>query len=248
MELKLSGNSLSVRGGGGKNRQFAVDELRLAFFVTAVKVRFFAIAGGDDLAVVDLDDKDQQEGIDLLQETFRDSRPGMLSVFDICLADYGNNTAVVSLKNFKKAGIDIFDLLAQTKDKRVDVRRKWLASDPTVTLKGRSGTAKLNRHGYFLSEKKTLRWDEVGLIQIDKQESLITTTHLLVIPKGVGSGVFSMKKYKYALKGIPNKLANLYLSECFFWQNQFFETGDKSLEEDAMRELVRDGIIAEDAK
>ena len=246
--LKLSGNILSVRGGGGRSRQFTVDELRLAFMVTTAKVRFFAITGGDDLLVLDLDDENQSEGIDLLHKMFLESKPGPLSGFDICLADYEGNMAVLALKSFKKEGIDIIDLLGKTRERRVEKRKSWLACDPTVTLKGRFGTAKLNRQGYFLSSNKSLRWDEVGQIQINKQESLITTTHLLVIPQGVGGGFFSMKKFKYALKGIPNKLANLYLSECSFWRNQTFEKNEKKIEEEAMRELVRDGIVSGSSK
>jgi hypothetical protein len=44
------------------------------------------------------------------------------------------------------------------------------------------------------------------------------STDLLVIPKGVSSGMFGFKKYRYSLR-ISLKKKEMYIAECDFWRS-----------------------------
>jgi len=53
----------------------------------------------------------------------------------------------------------------------------------------------------------------VGNLQIDTNNVI---TRFLVIPKGVGTGYFSLKKFKYFIS-IPQKKKELFIAECNYW-------------------------------
>jgi hypothetical protein len=211
--IHVDNNILTIKLGFKKEQSFDMEKLRLNYLVTETNIKFFS--SKSDIATVDLDNKEQEEALNLFNEAFKTQKPWVLSSINICLADYSENRLVVGLHKFKKADINIFEILKTYREKRISMREEWLKTNPSVFLKN----ATLNKEGFKLSEKKSISWNDVKLIQKYVNESLITSISILMIPEGVGTGHFGIKKFKYSIRGVPKKLADLYLAECIFWKN-----------------------------
>ncbi|MBN1647959.1 MAG: hypothetical protein JW874_07995 [Spirochaetales bacterium] len=242
--ISLNGTVLSVSAGLQKPQVFDFEKLRLVYLVTTGNMKGFIVQSSWDIYAIDVDDPDMAEAVTTMATLFGERKTWGLSEIKLCLANYEQGRLEINLKKIKNAGVDLFTLLSATRDKRVAYRNDWLQTGQSVLLRGRN-RVNIGAQGAVFSEKKKISWDEVDRIQLDKQESLVTVTSLLLIPAGVSGGAFSMKKYKYALRGIPNKQAELYLAECLFWKNGKIDKDRKTLEDKAKEELIRDGIISE---
>ena len=242
-KITVQGSILSVKNGPGKALEFDFEKLRLAYLVTTDNMRGFLTLSSWDIYTIDVDNPESGEAVKTIAGIYEAQKARGLSGVKLCLAGYGGNKLVMNLKKFHKAGTDLFGLLRKTAASRIALRQQWLGTSPDVRLQGKFGRITLNAEGAVFSDRKKISWDQVETIQLDKQESLVTVTSLLLIPKGVSSGAFSMKKYKYALRYIPNKLADLYLAECLFWKTVSAGSIQKKIEDTAREELIRDGII-----
>jgi hypothetical protein len=239
--------------GRPKGVPLALDDLRLVFMVSYFdfKYKFFANTTSESVSVLDLDDlgaKEQASVFETLQTLLQSAKNYELGKVHICLADFGKNSSSFTLLDLKRSKVDIFGPLAAASPVRRKKRAEWLKGNPNVTLMG-GGTAVVDASG-FTKGNKFLSWAEIATIQIYVQDTgLFKSASLLMIPHGVNTGAYGMKKFKYSLRSIKKDRLELYYAECFFWMLLAQNKGKKSgLTErlTTLKGLLDQGAISEE--
>jgi hypothetical protein len=79
----------------------------------------------------------------------REEKASKLYGIKLVLADYEKRKFIIALKDFKAAGIDIFNQLYLRRKQRLEKRQEWLQGNPEVVLKGVFGQqALLDTRGF----------------------------------------------------------------------------------------------------
>jgi len=163
----------------------------------------------------------------------------------LCLADYANHSAIISLYDVKKSKVDLFDQLLFYRKTRVEKLNQWLSTYPEVRLEGGMGAkAFVNKEGFRKGENKFIPWSQVGTIQI--VEKNFGLSDLLIIPEGVSTGMYSLKKFRYSLGNISTKKKELYLAECNFWRTMEEEHEEIPEKIKELSQLKEQGILSEE--
>lgn len=226
-KIKINGNQLMVKEGIFKKITLSMDSLRLVYLFLPESVKsWFVVSSTSGIESYDLDSV-SNDNIESMTRKFddmiRQESYFKLAGIKLCLADYNNRGTIVPFKYFKSCKVDIFSHLLRYRRERVTRREEWLKTNPEVELRGVMGQrATVDAKG-FRRGKKSIGWKDVGEIQLDTNN---LNTHLLIVPKGVGSGFFSMKKYKYFLTVQQSKKV-LYVAECNFWRSLLEEQPEK---------------------
>jgi hypothetical protein len=239
-------NNLVIKEGITKKTLMPMDALRLIYvFLPESLKSWFVVSSSSGIEGYELDsvsDGSIEELSRKFDDMIRQERAYKLSGIKLCLADYENHSVIVPLKDFKSSKIDIFSTLLLHRPQRLAKRRQWLNSRPEVVLKGVMGQkAVLDSRG-FRRGKKLIAWKDVGTLQID---TVNFSTNLLVIPKGVSSGFFGIKKYQHSL-GISLKKKELYIAECNFWMSYLQQETDVPQQLEELALLKEQGILSEE--
>jgi hypothetical protein len=247
-KIGLEENKLIVKDGIFKSNTLALDDLRLVYLFLPESLKsWFVVTSSSGIEGYNLDSVTDDKIHELSQnfdEMIRREKGYKLSAIKLCLANYENRAALVSLKEFKGSKIDIFSQLLRYRTERIGKRKQWLKGNPEVVLKGVMGQqAVVNARG-FRRGKKMIAWEDVGTMQIN---TVNFSTNLLVIPKGVSSGYFSFKKHQYSF-GISLKKKELYIAECDFWMSEPALAGDKDIpgQIEELAQLRDQGVLAEE--
>jgi hypothetical protein len=223
-----------------------MDALRFIYvFLPESLKSWFVVSSSSGIEGYELDSVADENINDLsrkFDDMIRRERAYKLSGITLCLADYENHSVIVPLKDFKSSKIDIFSTLLLHRPQRLARRREWLAGQPEVVLRGVMGQqAVLDSRG-FRRGKKILAWQDVGTLQIN---TVNFSTNLLVIPKGVSSGFFGLKKHQYSL-GISLKKKELYIAECNFWMSRPEQETDVPQQLEELAQLREQGVLSEE--
>lgn len=228
--IKIIDNQLMIREGFFKKSVFHLDSLRLIYIFLPESLKsWFLVSSSAGIESYNLDSV-SDENIQSLTQTFdemvRQEKAYKLSGIKLCLADYQDRSVIVPLKYFKHSQVNIFDYFLKYREQRMEKRREWLGSAPRVTLKGLFGQRAIVDARGFHRGKKSIAWKDVGQLQIN---TVNMSTDLLVIPQGIGTGFFSLKKYHYSLR-ISLKKKDLFLAECNFWMSSGEEVKENQSE------------------
>ena len=247
-KITLNDNMLIIKEGMGKHTSLPLDALRLLYIFFPGNFKWYVVASSQDIDGYNLDSLPEDNFsrvIEELKEKLLVEKNFILQDVKLCFADYANHSAVISLKDVKKNKVDLLDKLLLYRKPRVDKLNQWLATYPEVRLEGGMGSkAFVNREGFRKGENKFIPWKEVGTIQIAEKNFGISD--MLVIPEGVGTGLYSLKKYRYSLGNISTKKKWLYIAECNFWrtmEDPQEEIPDKIKE---LSQLKEQGILTEE--
>lgn len=214
--IRLESNVLTVPEGLLKRTSLALDSLRLVYLIATTSGRWYVVASSQGLSYIDLDGVDQGTLSGLADEISNTihgkANPSGLW---LALADYGNASALISLVALKQARLDPMPALAETRKARQQRRDAWLAGNPLVELKNNLGaSARLNRTGFHRG-KRFIAWHDVGSVQTETTNGILTD--LMLLPHGSTGGMFNFRRLRYSLRLIPSKKKELYAAECFFW-------------------------------
>jgi len=250
-KLSLNENMLTVKEGMGKTTSLPLDALRLVyiFFPGTFKWRVITSTqsiDGYNLDVANLPGDTVSRLFDEFNQALTRERDFVLSGMKLCLADYNNHSAVISLKDVKKSKADILGKLLYYRDARIEKLSKWLATYPKVTLQGgfAGGSAVIDKEGFVKGKDKFIAWKDVETIQV--VEKNFGTADFLIIPKGVGTSMFSFKKYRYSVGNISMKKKELYIAECNFWRTMEDERDDIPQKIRELSELKEQGVLTEE--
>lgn len=243
-KLTLVNNQLTIKEGLTGKIQMDMAQIRLLYmFFPASLKSWFLVSSSSQIQWVNVDAFTPQEMEKFSLEfdrLIREERKSALNGIKLVLADFGNQFVILPLGDFKKAGIDIFTRLQLSQKERIHRLNEWLGGEPQIQLNGlMSQKAFLNSHG-FTRGKKTLPWQELESIQVN---TVNFSTSLLLIPKGVSTGMFSFKKFKYSL-GISEKKKEYYLAECDFWRNRKLVAGEREQKLKDLQDLKDQGLIS----
>ncbi|MCD4777010.1 MAG: hypothetical protein K8S15_13290 [Candidatus Aegiribacteria sp.] len=218
-KLKLINNQLVSKEGLSKKKLILLDELRLlyVFFPPTLK-SWFVVSSTSNIQWLNLDalsaDEIERFSSDY-DQLIKEEKGFFLSDIKLIMADFHNNYSIFTLKDFKKAGINIFSILLSYRTERLQRLHQWLQTDPQVQMVGvMSQKALVNSRG-FRRGNKVLDWDDLETLKVNTAN---LSTFLLLIPKGVSTGMFSFKQYKYTI-GISEKKKEYYVAECDFWHS-----------------------------
>jgi hypothetical protein len=251
-KLTLNENMLAVKEGMGKSTSLPLDALRLVYIFFPGSFKWRVITSTQSIDGYNLDDfiHLSRETASRLFEEFTqvitNERDFVLSGMKLCLADYNNHSTIISLKDIKKSKSNILEKLLHYRDARIEKLNKWLATYPAVTLQGgfAGGTAVIDKNGFSKGRDKFVAWKDVGTIQVAEKNFGIGD--LLIIPKGVGTGMFSLKKYRYTLGNIKMKQKELYIAECNFWRTLEDNRDDIPQKIRELSELKEKGVLTEE--
>ncbi len=212
-------NNLVVKEGFTRKTILAMDELRFVYLFMPESLKsWFLVTSSSGIEGYNLDTVSEDNIAELTRkfdDMIRQERGYKLSGIKVCLADYENRGVIVALKDFKTAKIDIFSQLLQYRQERLKKLNEWLNQNPEIVLKGVFGQQAFVDARGFRRGKKFIAWQDVGTLQVN---TVNFSTNLLVIRRGVSTGLFSFKKQQYFI-GIPLKKKELYLAECNFWMS-----------------------------
>lgn len=232
-KITVQDKAIIIKEGLTKKTVMQLDNLRLLYLFLPENLKsWFVVSSTSGIEGYDLDQV-SDENIEGLSRKFDDlikrEKAGKLTGIKLILADYGGQSVILPFKDIKKSKIDMFATLLRFRQQRLSKLSVWLQNTPEATLKGLMGQqALLSKQGYRRG-KKFLAWQDVGNLEIN---TVNMSTHFLVIPKGVSTGFFSMKKHKYSML-ISIKKKELYIAECDFWMtrvNQKTKTKQKKAE------------------
>ena len=216
-------NMLIQRSITGKKQELPLNALRLVYLFAESLSSWWGLGSRSDLTYLDFNSEDENmmdELFDALTSEIKGMKKRHLKEFKFCLTDFHGNSAMVNLSEIEGGPMEFLEKLKRYYPERKELLQRWLSSGGEVTLKGGFGsTAVLNRDGVKF-KRKSISWREIDHLFLETQESLITVNHMLFIPHGVSSGLFSMKKYKYCLRNIPNKKKHIYMAEGNFWMSR----------------------------
>jgi hypothetical protein len=219
-------NNLIVKEGITKKTTLVMDALRFVYlFLPETLKSWFLVSSSSGIEGYNLDTVSEDNIAELTRkfdDMIRQEKAYKLSGIKVCLTDYENRGVIVSLKDFKAAKIDIFSQLLRYRPERLKKLNEWLSMNPEVVLKGVFGQQAVVDARGFRRGKKCIAWQDVGTLQIN---TVNFSTNLLVIPRGVGSGMFSLKKHQYSI-GISLKKKELYIAECNFWMSRLNQDKD----------------------
>ena len=251
-KLSLNENMLTVKEGMGKTTSLPIDALRLVYIFFPGTFKWRVITSTQSIDGYNLDDTAHLAGdtvsqlFDEFNQVLDGERNFVLNDIKLCLADYNNHSAIISLKDVKKSKADILGKLLYYRDTRIEKLNKWLATYPKVTLQGgfAGGSAVIDREGFVKGKDKFIAWKDVETIQV--VEKNFGTADFLIIPKGVGKSMFSFKKYRYSVGNISMKKKELYIAECNFWRTMEEERDDIPQKIRELSELKEQGVLTEE--
>lgn len=215
-------NMLIQKTFTGKKTELPLNALRLVYMFSTQISSWWGLGSRSSLTYVDLNGEENatEELYDALEEAIKGQRRGVLKEFQFALADFQGNSTMLNLAEIDGGPQEFLEKLKRYRKERTALVSRWVDSGGEVVLKGGFGAeAVLRRDGVYF-KRKSISWREIREVFLETQESLITVNHLLFIPHGVSDGLFSMKKYKYCLRNIPNAKKHIYVAESNFWQSR----------------------------
>lgn len=251
-KLTLNENMLTVKEGMGKSTLLPLDALRLVYIFFPGTFKWRVITSTQSIDGYNLDDfvhlseETASRLFDEFRQALANERDFVLSGIKLCLADYNNHSAIITLKDVKKSKSNILEKLLYYRETRIEKLNKWLATYPAVTLQGgfAGGIAVIDKNGFSKGKDKFIAWKEVGTIQV--AEKNFGTSDFLIIPNGVSAGMFSFKKYRYTLGNISTKKKELYIAECNFWRTMEDSRDDIPQKIRELSELKEQGVLSEE--
>jgi hypothetical protein len=247
-KISLKDNMLIVKEGMGKYISLPLDELRLLYIFFPGNFKWYVVASSQNIDEYNLDSLPEDAFYQVtaeFKERLLKERSFILKDVKLCLADYANHSAVISLNDVKKCKVDLFDKLLFYRKPRVDKLNQWMTTYPEVRLEGGLGAkAFVNKEGFRKGDNKFITLNQVGNIQI--VEKNFGLSDLLIIPQGVSSGMYSLKKYRYSLGNISTKKRELYLAECNFWRIMEEKQEDIPGKIKELSQLKEQGILSEE--
>lgn len=251
-KINLKENMLAVKEGMGKSTSLPLDALRLVYIFFPGTFKWRVITSTQSIDGYNLDDTAHLSGdtvsqlFDEFNQVLERERNFVLNDIKLCLADYNNHSAVISLKDVKKSKCDVLGKLLYYRDTRIEKLNKWLGTYPKVTLQGgfAGGSAVIDKEGFVKGKDKFIAWKDVETIQV--VEKNFGTADFLIIPKGVGTSMFSFKKYRYSVGNISMKKKELYIAECNFWRTMEDEGDDIPQKIRELSELKEQGVLTEE--
>jgi hypothetical protein len=244
--ISINENVVTVKKFMGKPISLALDSLRLVYIFFPGTFKWYVVTSKQDINGYNIDALIEEKIPGVFGEfkkLLENKRNTGLRDVKICLADYNNQSVMFDFKDLKASKVDFFEALLRFRKDRLEKLKKWLATTPEVKIKGGRGQdAYLGQEG-FRDGKKFVNWKEVATIQI--VEKNFGVSDLLVIPKGVSTGMYGFKKYKYSVGNISTKKKELYIAECNFWRTLSAEQDniDEKLKE--LAEMRDQGILSE---
>jgi hypothetical protein len=247
-KISLKDNMLIVKEGMGKYTSLPLDALRLLYIFFPGNFKWYVVASSQNIEGYNLDSL-PEDAFSRVTAEFKEKllteKTFILKDVKLCLADYANHSTVISLNDVKKSKVDLFDKLLLYRKPRVDKLNQWLTTYPEVRLEGGLGAkAFVNKEGFRKGDNKFIPWNQVGTIQI--VEKNFGLSDLLIIPQGVGTGIYSLKKYRYSLGNISTKKKELYIAECNFWRTMEAEQEDIPEQIKELSQLKEQGILTEE--
>ncbi len=209
---------IKLKEGLFQSSQWTLDKLRLFCIIVPGSFKWRVVTSSQELMYEFPDlmsPEDEFATYLFIDKLCSNKNPNYLSGIKLCMADYNNHSIVIDLGKLKKKSVPLIANLHHYRAKRRSKMEQWIASKPQVSLQGVGSKATLDHNGFHL-KKRSLSWQEVNKISIEKTTMV---SHLYVLPEGCSDGMFNLKKMKYALARIPNKKKELYAAECFFWKN-----------------------------
>jgi len=247
-KMTLQDNILTVGQGLGKYITLHLDSLRLVYMFFPGNFKWYVLTSSQDINAYNLDSLPDDTAGKLfkeIQEMVSQGSSFSLSDFKLCLAGYDNSSALISLKEVKKSKVDVLGRLLSYRKTRLEKLNQWLLTYPEVKLEGGMGAkAFINREGFRKGNNKFVPWSEVETLQVvDKNFGM---SDFLVVPKGVSTGLYSLKKYRYSLGNISTKKKELYIAECNFWRTLAENEEDVPRKIKELSQLKDQGILSEE--
>lgn len=245
--ISISENVLTVKEGWSRPVSLTLDALRLVYIFYPGTFKWYVVSSKQDINGYNLDALPEDKISSVFGEfkSILDQKKttGMGNV-KLCLADYNNQSVMFTFKDLKASNVDIFEALMRYRKPRIDKLNKWLASYPVVSIKGGMGQEATINHEGFRHGKKFVDWKDVATIQI--AEKHFGMSDMLVIPRGVSTGMYSFAKFKYSLGNISTKKKELYIAECNFWRTLADGQHDINLKLKELVEMRDQGILSEE--
>lgn len=213
---RLDGDVLTVPEGLLRRRSLSLGSLRLVYLIAATSGRWYVIASSQGLSYIDLDGVDHGT-FSAFADEISNAIHGKASPSGLwlALADYDGESTLIPVAALKRARLDPIPTLAASREARQKRRDAWLSGNPSVELRSHLGAcARLDRTG-FQRGKRSIAWRDVGSVQTETTNGIVTD--LMLLPHGSSGGMFNFRRLKYSLRFIPGKKKELYAAECFFW-------------------------------
>jgi hypothetical protein len=119
-----------------------------------------------------------------------------LSSIEVLMEDHEGRHVTLDLGQIDGSGCGLFAVLAECRAQRRERFHAWVASEPTVDLRGRFwGSVQLSLAG-FRRGKRLTPWNEFGQVY---SETSGGSASLYVLPRGVSSGLLSFAKFRHRL-------------------------------------------------
>jgi hypothetical protein len=210
--IAISGTVLTVRTGTFRRVRLALDSLRLlaVWIPESTAWRGLWSTSEHSSMFLDLMEDDGYAGatkvlakpLDLMPEvvngrryTERDRRDA-LSLIEVLMEDDEGHYVTLDVTQIDLSGCDLFGVLGKCRARRRERLDAWVASEPTVDLRGRLwGSVQISLAG-FRKGKRLTPWSDVRQVYTEKSGSSAT---FYVLPKGVSSGFLSFGKSRYGL-------------------------------------------------
>ena len=151
-KITLKDNMVIVKEGMGKYTSLPLDALRLLYIFFPGSFKWYVVASSQDIEGYNLDSLPEDTFSQVtaeFKEKLLKEKAFILKDVKLCLADYANHSAVISLNDVKKSKVDFFDKLLFYRKTRVDRLNQWLTAYPEVRLEGGMGAkAFVNKEGF----------------------------------------------------------------------------------------------------
>jgi hypothetical protein len=119
-----------------------------------------------------------------------------LSSIEVLMEDHEGRHVTLDLGQIEGSGCGLFAVLAECRAQRRERFDAWMASEPTVDLRGRFwGSVQLSLAGFRRGTRLT-PWNELGQVY---SETSGGSASLYILPKGVSSGLLSFAKFRHRL-------------------------------------------------
>lgn len=226
-KMTLEDRVLKIKAGRSKYVSLPLDALRCVFMIFPSNMsdfNFLTFSSLQTTQAIHLDllsDEVVSQVFKVFSETMNKEKLSKLDTLRLCLIDYDDNSAVLTLKDFKHNNIDIFEKLLEYRPERINRLKSWLENNPEVVIKDKGifTTSKtiFNKKGVWKEGRNNqkdlmIAWDDVNTMQMDRE-----TKSLYLLPKGVSGGMLSFKKHKYAISVNAKNEDRIY-AECQFWR------------------------------
>ena len=207
-KVTLEGKDLHVALAGNQTMTSSLASLRAAYLFLPKTFKWRVVLPSQhEYRWVEVEAMSSEE-VELLR-TQLGQLGGLLSKdFLFVLKDFAGQSAAISLKDFKDAGIDILAELARYKDGWEGQRAEWLAGDPQVVFSNVAFSQHQVQQG-----SRIIPWPVLDRIELTQTQSLGTTSYFRFIPvKKQGA--------KLIAQGMPPARMPEFIAEYDFWSKR----------------------------